>query len=71
MQNPIYNEESQDWRSKVRILNLGCGNSILAEDMYDHGFTNICNMDISTVVIQQMQERNAEKRPELKCNHTH
>jgi 2-polyprenyl-3-methyl-5-hydroxy-6-metoxy-1,4-benzoquinol methylase len=47
---PIY-EQSPDWKSKVKILNLGCGNSILAEDLYDRGFTSVYNMDISTVVI--------------------
>jgi len=49
-QLPIF-ESSPDWKSKLRILNLGCGNSILAENLYDEGFTNICNMDISSVVI--------------------
>lgn len=29
------------------ILNLGCGNSIIQEDMYDDGYTNIHNIDIS------------------------
>jgi hypothetical protein len=45
-------EESPEWKGKLRILNLGCGNSIMAENLYDEGYTNICNMDISTVVIE-------------------
>lgn len=41
-----------------RILNIGCGNGQLTEEMYDSGYTNIWNMDISQVVIEQMLERN-------------
>ena len=62
-------EKSADWRSKIKILNLGCGNSGLAEDLYDNGFTCVFNNDISDSVIQQMKERNSEKRPELQCKH--
>jgi ubiquinone/menaquinone biosynthesis C-methylase UbiE len=25
--------------SEIKILNLGCGNSTMSEDMYDDGFT--------------------------------
>jgi len=52
LQSFLVYESSPDWKSKVRILNLGCGNSILAEDLYDRGFTNVYNMDISDVVIK-------------------
>lgn len=41
-----------------RILNLGCGNSVISEALYDSGFTNICNIDISPVCIETMRERN-------------
>ena len=33
--------------------------------MYDDGYTNILNVDISSVVIKQMIERNALKRPDM------
>lgn len=33
---------------------LGCGNSELSQKMYDDGFENIVNIDISDVVIEQM-----------------
>ena len=33
------------------ILNMGCGNGVLHEDMYDVGYTDILNIDISAVVI--------------------
>lgn len=45
-----------------RILMLGCGNSPLSEAMYDCGFRNIVNMDISKVVIDQMRERNKDRK---------
>lgn len=48
----------------AKILILGCGNAELGEDMYQDGYHNIANMDISSVVIQQMTDRNLEK-PEM------
>lgn len=36
----------------ARILIIGCGNAPLSEDMYDDGYHNIVNVDISTVVIE-------------------
>ena len=44
---------------------LGCGNAKFSEDLYDDGFHNIINVDISSVCIRQMAERNAETRPEM------
>ena len=41
-----------------KILVLGCGNAEFSEDMYDDGFPYIYNIDISTVVIDQMKARN-------------
>jgi cell division GTPase FtsZ len=35
----------------MRILVLGCGNAGFSEDLYDHGFKNQVNVDISSVVI--------------------
>ena len=49
-ESPVF-EKTPDWKSKVTILNLGCGNSVIAEDLYDKGFTNVFNMDISETVI--------------------
>ena len=44
-----------------RILNIGCGNACLTEDMYDNGYHNIVNMDISPIVIEQMKVKNAHR----------
>jgi ubiquinone/menaquinone biosynthesis C-methylase UbiE len=43
-----------------KILMLGCGNSILSEEMYKDGYQSIYNIDISEAVIQQMSERDKE-----------
>ena len=53
---------------EFKILNLGCGNSILPEEMYDiDRYTSITNVDISAVCINMMAERNQELRPSLSC----
>eukprot|EP00922_Rhytidocystis_sp_ex-Travisia-forbesii_P007128 GHVS01010404.1.p1 GENE.GHVS01010404.1~~GHVS01010404.1.p1 ORF type:complete len:227 (+),score=25.96 GHVS01010404.1:205-885(+) len=36
------------------MLMVGCGNSMLSEDMYNEGFKNMTNIDISGVVIKAM-----------------
>ena len=38
-------------RSNLKVMNLGCGNSTMSEDMYDAGYHQISNMDISNVCI--------------------
>ncbi|XP_014218736.1 methyltransferase-like protein 13 [Copidosoma floridanum] len=47
------------------ILIVGCGNSTLGMDLYDAGYKNIVNIDVSQVVIKQMVELNRVKRPNL------
>jgi len=43
------------------ILMLGAGNSRLSEEMYEEGFHNITNIDISLVVTKAMQEKYKDK----------
>mmetsp|Transcript_50481 Transcript_50481/g.99718 ORF Transcript_50481/g.99718 Transcript_50481/m.99718 type:complete len:212 (+) Transcript_50481:89-724(+) len=43
------------------ILMLGAGNSRLSEEMYEEGFHNITNIDISMVVTKAMQEKYRDK----------
>ena len=40
-----------------RILVVGCGNSLLSENLYEDGFQEITNVDVSSVVIDQMEKR--------------
>lgn len=47
--------------SDAKILILGCGNANFSEDLYDDGYHNVYNIDISSVVIEQMTERNKER----------
>ena len=62
----------EDWKSlkgilgslinkKDKILNIGCGNATITEEMYDEGYENIVNMDISPIVIEQMKQKNASR----------
>jgi ubiquinone/menaquinone biosynthesis C-methylase UbiE len=44
-----------------QILMLGCGNSRLSEEMYEEGFHNVTNVDISLVAIKAMQEKYQDK----------
>ena len=48
-----------------KVLMIGCGNSQLSEDLYDVGYRQLVNIDISDVVIRQMKERNREVRAEM------
>ncbi|CAD7078893.1 unnamed protein product [Hermetia illucens] len=51
---------------KDSVLMVGCGNSKLSMDMYDIGFRDITNIDISPVVIKQMLEVNRNQRSDMK-----
>ena len=48
-----------------KILQIGCGNSTLASDLYDVGYRSITSVDISDLVINQMIQSNKISRPEL------
>lgn len=43
--------------SSLQILNLGCGNSSMSEQLWDDGFHHITNIDYSSEVIRRMSER--------------
>lgn len=44
----------------MRVMQVGCGNSTLTEEMYEDGYKNIWNIDLSRVVIDQMKEKTAD-----------
>mmetsp|Transcript_43960 Transcript_43960/g.70279 ORF Transcript_43960/g.70279 Transcript_43960/m.70279 type:complete len:234 (+) Transcript_43960:70-771(+) len=46
---------------KANILHTGCGNSLLPEEMYEHGYHSIVNIDNSSVAIEQMASRNQHR----------
>jgi len=48
------------------ILMVGCGTSRLSEGLYDDGYTDITNIDISMVVIDKMRGKYADDRPLMK-----
>lgn len=50
-----------------RLLMVGCGNATFSSQMYDSGITrDIHNIDLSSVVVDQMRTANAE-REDMKC----
>lgn len=56
---PLVKDLVSDPDSKILIL--GCGNANFSEDLYDDGYPHIYNIDISSVVIEQMTERNKHR----------
>ncbi|ETB56128.1 hypothetical protein YYC_00760 [Plasmodium yoelii 17X] len=74
-------EEQFDWHQKwygvkhifdelniqnnAKILNIGCGTSKFSEEMLDSGYTDITNIDASSVCINKMKEIYKDK-PNLK-----
>lgn len=53
---------------EAEILIIGCGNSEISEKLYEDGYHYITNVDYSSVVIEQMRERNAHLE-EMDCKH--
>ncbi|KAG8277682.1 Methyltransferase-like protein 13 [Homalodisca vitripennis] len=51
-------------RPRDKILVIGCGNSSLSSDLYDVGYKQIMNIDVSGVVIKQMKAK-GKNRPGL------
>ncbi|CAH2053478.1 unnamed protein product [Thlaspi arvense] len=47
------------------VLVIGCGNSVFSEDMVDDGYEDVVNIDISSVVIDAMNNKYSN-RPQLK-----
>lgn len=52
-------------QTDAQILNIGCGNSRLSEEMYEEGYKSITNIDISDVVIKNMKEKYSTEKPEM------
>ncbi|KAK9680381.1 Methyltransferase domain [Popillia japonica] len=50
---------------KDNILIVGCGNSILGNDLHDVGYKKITSIDISSIVIKQMVNLNQKDRPAM------
>lgn len=45
----------------MKVLELGCGNSQLSEELYKDGITKITCIDLSAVAVEKMQKRLALK----------
>ena len=53
-------------KKQDKVLVIGCGNSKLSADIYDVGYNNIVNIDISDVVVRQMSQMHSKERPDMK-----
>uniref|UniRef100_A0A671KL87 eEF1A lysine and N-terminal methyltransferase n=1 Tax=Sinocyclocheilus anshuiensis TaxID=1608454 RepID=A0A671KL87_9TELE len=53
------------FKPRDKVLVVGCGNSELSEQLYDVGYHQLTNIDISETVVSHMNQRNAEHRPDL------
>jgi Thiopurine S-methyltransferase (TPMT) len=58
----------RDQGADIEILIPGCGSSRLGADLYDDGFVNITNIDISAVVISKMTDAHLGKE-EMECKY--
>ncbi|ENN75224.1 hypothetical protein HUJ04_002247 [Dendroctonus ponderosae] len=52
-------------KTQDNILIAGCGNSTLGRDLYDVGCSKVINIDLSKLVIKQMQQQTDKDRPGL------
>ena len=50
-----------------RVLNIGCGNSRLSEEMYEDGYKHIVNIDFSPICIAAMKDK-YKGREGLSCS---
>ena len=50
-------EVASRWGKEVKILHLGCGTSLLPQQLYQLGFTRVFNIDNSPVCISKMSRR--------------
>lgn len=41
----------------MQVLELGCGNSQMCEELYKDGVTDITCIDLSSVAVEKMQKR--------------
>lgn len=48
-------ESNLGYDHSKKILNVGCGNGAIQEHLYEKGYTNIINNDISKTVIDSME----------------
>ena len=50
-----------------KILNVGAGNSRLSEEMYEEGYSNITNIEISPKCVSFMEDKLKTKCPNMTC----
>ncbi|KAH0787070.1 Phosphoethanolamine N-methyltransferase-related protein [Histomonas meleagridis] len=58
----FYPEFKEYFNGDEKVLNIGCGNSEMAYDMLGNPFHSVYNMDISSVVIDQMKSKYQDQK---------
>eukprot|EP00746_Dinoflagellata_sp_MGD_P008822 gnl/MRDRNA2_/MRDRNA2_117716_c0_seq1.p1 gnl/MRDRNA2_/MRDRNA2_117716_c0~~gnl/MRDRNA2_/MRDRNA2_117716_c0_seq1.p1 ORF type:complete len:395 (+),score=101.62 gnl/MRDRNA2_/MRDRNA2_117716_c0_seq1:84-1268(+) len=48
-----------------KIMMFGCGNSDISEKMYESGYEDITNIDVSAAVMDRMRNKHAESKPKM------
>jgi len=57
-------------KKKIQVLNIGCGNSALSEDLWDDGIKNVAGIDFCKKIIDIMNDRKDKyQREDLKYSH--
>jgi len=70
-------ESSEELRNYIRrrlkphslILQIGCGNSKLSENLYTDGYRHVCNLDLSEPLVEQMKLKYKTSHPGLQFVH--
>lgn len=60
----VHSEIIVKLNKNIKILELGCGNSSLAAEIYNKGYKNITSIDFSETIIRKMKI----KYPFINCN---
>ena len=55
------------FKPEYKILNVGCGTSKFAEDLFYEGIKNVTNIDFSESAIKLLEEHFEEQQIESKC----
>ena len=58
----FYPEFKEFFNGSEKVLNIGCGNSEMAYDMLNNPFHQVHNMDISSIVIDQMKTKYKDQK---------
>lgn len=60
--NGLNTDEFRAVTPALKVLNIGCGTSLLAEELFERdGFRNVLNVDRCKVAVRQMKQRSIKR----------